>query len=57
MIHLIIYLLIKHRTVMDGTRRVTAGAIVSTTKSRKEVVELSLAINDYYRPQGPSEAI
>ena len=42
---------------MELTGRVTADAVVSTTKSGKEVVEFSIAINDYYRPKGAAEAV
>lgn len=42
---------------MELTGRVTADAVVSTTKSGKEVVEFSIAINDYYKPKGAAEAM
>ncbi len=42
---------------MELTGRVTADAVVSTTKSGKEVVQFSIAINDYYKPKGAAEAV
>ncbi len=42
---------------MELTGRVTADAVVGTTKSGKEVVEFSLAINDYYKPKGATEGV
>ena len=42
---------------MELTGRVTADAVVSTTKTGKEVVEFSIAINDYYKPKGAAEAV
>ena len=42
---------------MELTGRVTADAVVSTTKSGKEVVEFSIAINDYYKPKGATDAV
>ena len=32
---------------MELTGRVTADALISTTKSGKQVVEFSIAVNDY----------
>ncbi len=42
---------------MELTGRVTADAVISTTKSGKEVVEFSIAINDYYKPKGATEGV
>ncbi len=42
---------------MELTGRITADAVVSTTKSGKEVIEFSIAINDYYKPKGAAEAV
>lgn len=42
---------------MELTGRVTADAVISTTKNGKEVVEFSIAINDYYKPKGATEAV
>ena len=41
---------------MELTGRVTADAVISITKSGKEVVQFSIAINDYYKPKGAPEA-
>lgn len=35
--------------------RITKDATVATTKSNKQVVNFSIAVNDYYRPKGSSE--
>ena len=42
---------------MELTGRVTADALISTTKSGKQVIEFSIAINDYYKPKGATEGI
>ena len=41
---------------MELTGRLTANAIVSTLKDERQVVHFTLAINDYYKPKGSSEA-
>jgi single-strand DNA-binding protein len=43
------YLTTKNKTVMEITGRLTADAIISTTKSDKEVVNFSIAVNDRYK--------
>ena len=40
---------------MEITAKVTADAVVNTTKSDKKVVNFTVAINDSYRPSGSSE--
>ena len=40
---------------MEITGRLTADATVNTTKSGKEVVNFSIAINDSYRDKGTGE--
>ena len=42
---------------MELTGRVTANAVISTTKSGKQVVEFSIAVNDYYKPKGDTDAV
>ena len=42
---------------MELTGRVTADAVISITKSGKEVVEFSIAVNDYYKPKGATEGV
>ncbi len=42
---------------MELTGRVTADAVISITKGGKEVVQFSIAINDYYKPKGAAEAV
>jgi len=40
---------------MELTGRLTANAIISTLKDERQVVNFTLAINDYYKPKGASE--
>lgn len=40
---------------MELTGRLTANAIVSTLKDERQVVNFTIAINDYYKPKGASE--
>src|SRR3954454_9090927 len=40
---------------MKFTGRLTANAIVSTLPDERQVVNFTLAINDYYKPKGASE--
>ena len=40
---------------MEITARVTADAVVNTTRSDKQVVNFTVAINDSYRPSGSNE--
>ncbi len=42
---------------MELTGRLTADAVISITKGGKEVVQFSIAINDYYKPKGAAEAV
>ena len=51
------HLIINKYTVMELTGRVTADAVISITKSGKEVVEFSIAVNNYYKPKGATEAV
>lgn len=36
--------------------RITKDAIVNTLKDERQVVNFSIAVNDYYRPKGATEA-
>jgi single-strand DNA-binding protein len=36
--------------------RITADAVVNVLKDERQVVNFSIAINDYYRPKGAEEA-
>lgn len=36
--------------------RITADAVVNTLKDERQVVNFSIAINDYYKPKGATEA-
>lgn len=40
---------------MELTGRLTANATISTLKDERQVVNFTLAINDYYKPKGASE--
>lgn len=40
---------------MELTGRLTANAIVSTLKDERQVVNFTIAINDYYKPKGATE--
>ena len=41
---------------MELTGRLTANATVSTLKDERQVVNFTIAINDYYKPKGSAEA-
>lgn len=36
--------------------RITKDAVVNTLKDERQVVNFSIAVNDYYRPKGATEA-
>ena len=36
--------------------RITKDAVVNTLKDERQVVNFSIAVNDYYKPKGASEA-
>lgn len=36
--------------------RITADAVVNTLKDERQVVNFSIAINDYYKPKGATDA-
>ena len=40
---------------MEIVGRVTANAMVSSTKNEKQVVNFSIAVNEAYKPKGSSE--
>ena len=40
---------------MEITGRVTANAVIKTLPDEKQVINFSIAINDYYKPKGASE--
>lgn len=41
---------------MEITGRLTADAKVTTLKDERQVVNFTIALNDYYKPKGSSEA-
>ncbi len=41
---------------MELTGRITADAVIKTVKEEKQVVNFSIAINEYYKPKGATEA-
>jgi len=40
---------------MELTGRLTANAVIKTLPDEKQVVNFSIAINDYYKPKGATE--
>ncbi|WP_018613159.1 single-stranded DNA-binding protein [Segetibacter koreensis] len=40
---------------MEITARITKDAVVSKLKDEREVVNFTVAINDYYKPKNSSE--
>jgi single-strand DNA-binding protein len=40
---------------MEITGRVTANAVIKTLPDEKQVINFSIAINDYYKPRGAAE--
>ena len=40
---------------MEITGRVTANAVIKALPDEKQVINFSIAINDYYRPKGAAE--
>jgi single-strand DNA-binding protein len=50
-----IHSLLKFKTMLL-LGRITADAIVNTLKDERQVVNFSIAINDYYKPKGATEA-
>jgi single-strand DNA-binding protein len=40
---------------MEITGRVTANAVIKTLPDEKQVINFSIAINDYYKPKGAAE--
>ena len=40
---------------MELTGRVTADAVIKTVNDGKEVVNFSIAVNEYYKPKGATE--